>query len=449
MESNRLVKILCVVCAAGCCLSSCGSTGEEKPKKLSSVSTGVTTTVTTNKKSAETITGSVTTIQTAATCTKIVFDGGYTLFANVQGGYTLINSSNEIVNSFEITDDNGDKLVLTCDENTVTVTKNGKKVNSFSYKGTRIIISANEVYYANTKVTYVDESFSSFNVTDKVTIRCIAENKFEIVKDGKTVKKATVKDVNGSKYVLEAMDKGMEITNTDNELMESIVVGNNYISVSGNKVIINGKTMRPPHSADIKAVTTTVTTTTTTATTTTTTSKKTEKKTETQTETVTEPVQEEQPSIPQPAEPTEPDSSTNMSNRNLSAETSEMLGYVNEVRKQYGLRELEGLELLDSAADVRANELLENYSHDRPDGNSYITAIEETDLPEWRAVAENIAYGMNSMTTVKEAFDAWMNSPPHRENILNPDVRYMACAKATKSDNGEYTYWEQLFYSDI
>lgn len=421
MESNRLVKIICVVCAAGCCLSSCGSTGEEKPKKLSSVSTGVTTTVTTNKKSAETITGSVTTIQTAATCTKIVFDGGYTLFANVHGGYTLINSSNEIVNSFEITDDNGDKLVLTCDGNTVTVTKNGKKVNSFSYKGTRIIISANEVYYANTKVTYVDESFSSFNVTDKVTIRCIAENKFEIVKDGKTVKKATVKDVNGSKYVLEAMDKGMEITNTDNELMESIVVGNNYISVSGDKVIINGKTMRPPHSADIKAVTTTV----------------------------TEPVQEEQPSTPQPAEPTEPDSSTNMSNRNLSAETSEMLGYVNEVRKQYGLRELEGLELLDSAADVRANELLENYSHDRPDGNSYITAIEETDLPEWRAAAENIAYGMNSMTTVKEAFDAWMNSPPHRENILNPDVRYMACAKATKSENGEYTYWEQLFYSDI
>ena len=421
MESNRLVKILCVVCAAGCCLSSCGSTGEEKPKKLSSVSTGVTTTVTTNKKSAETITGSVTTIQTAATCTKIVFDGGYTLFANVQGGYTLINSSNEIVNSFEITDDNGDKLVLTCDGNTVTVTKNGKKVNSFSYKGTRIIISANEVYYANTKVTYVDESFSSFNVTDKVIISCIAENKFEIVKDGKTVKKATVKDVNGSKYVLEAMDKGMEITNTDNELMESIVVGNNYISVSGDKVIINGKTMRPPHSADIKAVTTTV----------------------------TEPVQEEQPSTPQPAEPTEPDSSTNMSNRNLSAETSEMLGYVNEVRKQYGLRELEGLELLDSAADVRANELLENYSHDRPDGNSYITAIEETDLPEWRAAAENIAYGMNSMTTVKEAFDAWMNLPPHRENILNPDVRYMACAKATKSENGEYTYWEQLFYSDI
>lgn len=48
-------------------------------------------------------------------------------FCKCAGGYTLINSSNEIVNSFEITDDNGDKLVLTCDGNTVTVTKNGKR----------------------------------------------------------------------------------------------------------------------------------------------------------------------------------------------------------------------------------------------------------------------------------------------------------------------------------
>ena len=49
------------------------------------------------------------------------------------------------------------------------------------------------------------------------------------------------------------------------------------------------------------------------------------------------------------------------------------------------------------------------------------------------AAAENIAYSMNSQSTVKEAFDAWMDSPPHRENILNPDVRYMACAKPAQS----------------
>ena len=448
INSKRFTKIICIACAAGCCLSSCGSTGDEKPKKLSSVSTGVTTTVTTSEKSVETLVGSVTTIQTAATCSKISFDGGYTLFANAQGGYTLINSSNEIVDKIEITDDNGDKLTLTCQNNMVKLTKDSDEVNSFSYKGTRIIISNNEVYYASTKVTYVDESFSSFDVTDKVSIKCIAEGRFEITKSGKTVDKATVKDVNGSKYVLEAVDRGIEITNTDDELMESIVVGTNYISVSGEKVIINGKTMQPPHSADITAVTTTATTTTTT--TTTTTAKQTEKQTEPQTSAETEPPVQEEPQTPQPAEPSEPESSTNMSNRNLSAETSELLGYVNEVRRQYGLRELGGLELLDSAAGVRANELLESYSHDRPNGDSYLTAIEETDLPEWRAVAENIAYGVNGMSTVKEAFDAWMNSPPHRENILNPDVRYMACAKATTTQDGnDYTYWEQLFYSDV
>lgn len=82
------------------------------------------------------------------------------------------------------------------------------------------------------------------------------------------------------------------------------------------------------------------------------------------------------------------------------------------------LRELEGLELLDSAADVRANELLENYSHDRPDGNSYITAIEETDLPEWRAAAENIIW-YEQHEHCEEAFDAWMDSPPQNSSSLD------------------------------
>ena len=72
-------------CLCGRLLSFLLQEAGKKSPKLSSVSTGVTTTVTTNKKSAETITGSVTTIQTAATCSKIVFDGGYTLFCKCAG----------------------------------------------------------------------------------------------------------------------------------------------------------------------------------------------------------------------------------------------------------------------------------------------------------------------------------------------------------------------------
>lgn len=143
----------------------------------------------------------------------------------------------------DITDDNGEVLTITNKNYHITLSKNGKEVNSFSYKGTRIIIKDNEVFYAGTKVEYFDQSFHSFNVTENISIECISQGKFEIRKNGKKIAKAKVKDINGAEYELEAVEKGMEITNSNNELMESIVVGTNYISVSGDKVIINGKTM--------------------------------------------------------------------------------------------------------------------------------------------------------------------------------------------------------------
>ncbi len=37
----------------------------------------------------------------------------------------------------------------------------------------------------------------------------------------------------------------------------------------------------------------------------------------------------------------------------------------------------------------------------------------------WRA-GENIAWGTGSLGTVRSIFEAWMHSPGHRENILDP-----------------------------
>jgi uncharacterized protein YkwD len=125
-----------------------------------------------------------------------------------------------------------------------------------------------------------------------------------------------------------------------------------------------------------------------------------------------------------------------------------MLGYVNEVRAQYGLDPVYGLETLDSVANVRVKELLTSYSHTRPDGSSYDTALDEAGL-EWWHCAENIASGVPGMTTVKEAFDAWMNSEGHRANILNPKMKYMAIGKTTIQVDGlTKTFWEQIFFND-
>ncbi len=39
------------------------------------------------------------------------------------------------------------------------------------------------------------------------------------------------------------------------------------------------------------------------------------------------------------------------------------------------------------------------------------------------AIAENIAYGGGRLGSPREIVEAWMHSPDHRTNMLNPDYR--------------------------
>jgi uncharacterized protein YkwD len=59
---------------------------------------------------------------------------------------------------------------------------------------------------------------------------------------------------------------------------------------------------------------------------------------------------------------------------------------------------------------------------------------------EWETVGENIAQGQE---TPKKALASWMDSPPHRENILNSEFTEIGVAVA-KSKSGEL-YWVQVF----
>ncbi len=56
---------------------------------------------------------------------------------------------------------------------------------------------------------------------------------------------------------------------------------------------------------------------------------------------------------------------------------------------------------------------------------------------------------MNTNSTVKEVFNSWMNSEGHRNNILNPNVKYMGVARFEASKDGNnYYFWSQFFYND-
>lgn len=122
-----------------------------------------------------------------------------------------------------------------------------------------------------------------------------------------------------------------------------------------------------------------------------------------------------------------------------------MLNLVNNARKENGLNELWYSARVHEVSTLRAYELCSYYSHTRPNGTSFSTAFNELGI-NYHMAGENIAYGRNMFETPEEVFEAWMDSPSHRENILNPDYECVAFGLCTlKVGNDTYYYWSQEF----
>lgn len=117
----------------------------------------------------------------------------------------------------------------------------------------------------------------------------------------------------------------------------------------------------------------------------------------------------------------------------------EVIELTNAERKKEGLPALGTMTKLDKAAQIRANELKEKYSHDRPDGTRCFTVLDDVDINGYSAVGENIALGY---TTPEAVVNGWMNSEGHRRNIMN--VQFEKIGVGYADNNG----WVQLFYAD-
>lgn len=115
-------------------------------------------------------------------------------------------------------------------------------------------------------------------------------------------------------------------------------------------------------------------------------------------------------------------------------ECSEVLKLVNEERAAHSLQPLKMDKDLKKAAKIRSKEVTTVFSHTRPDGSRCFTVCS-------KANAENLAAGQK---TPEKVVTAWMNSPGHRKNILNPNYSIIGISYK-KTDNGYKTYWVQLF----
>ena len=117
----------------------------------------------------------------------------------------------------------------------------------------------------------------------------------------------------------------------------------------------------------------------------------------------------------------------------------QVLKLTNAERKKKGCIALSTFSEIDSAAKIRSDELLVQYSHTRPDGTSCFSVLDGK--VKYFSAAENIAAGYN---TPKNVVTAWMNSDGHRANILNTNYKHLGVGYTSK--NSEYVhYWTQLF----
>lgn len=101
---------------------------------------------------------------------------------------------------------------------------------------------------------------------------------------------------------------------------------------------------------------------------------------------------------------------------------------LDDTRVNFGLRPLASDDNLAAAATGHSGSMkTESYfGHDSPNGGSFSGRIAETGFMRgarrW-LVGENLAWGSVELGTPQALISAWMNSPPHRANILDPVYR--------------------------
>ena len=117
---------------------------------------------------------------------------------------------------------------------------------------------------------------------------------------------------------------------------------------------------------------------------------------------------------------------------------SQVVELVNAERAKYGLSALTVDAKVQQAALVRAKESAQSFSHTRPNGSSFSTALTEAGV-SYRRAGENIAYGQR---TPQQVMNAWMNSSGHRANILNKDFTTIGVGYTVINGTA---YWAQLF----
>ena len=129
----------------------------------------------------------------------------------------------------------------------------------------------------------------------------------------------------------------------------------------------------------------------------------------------------------------------NIQNENTYTDLiNEVYEITNNYRSLVGVSSLTLDSSLVEAANIRAKELSDSFSHTRPNGSSCFTVLSELGI-SYGTSGENIAAGYSSSQSVMEG---WRSSSGHYQNIISSKFKKIGIG--VNIINNQY-YWVQIF----
>ena len=119
----------------------------------------------------------------------------------------------------------------------------------------------------------------------------------------------------------------------------------------------------------------------------------------------------------------------------------QVLALTNAERAKNGLNPLEWNDSLAELGEAHCEDMVNRnfFAHNNPDGETPFDRMKKAGI-SYRAAGENIAAGQYSP---EAAVKAWMESPGHRQNILNSEFQYLGVGVVKGGAYG--IYWAQEF----
>lgn len=341
-------------------------------------------------------------------CQFIRFDDDRALFVNVEGNYSFMEYG-LYPDELTVTSDNAEKVTIAADKGNVTMTCNGEDVEFFVYEGHVISLRDNKLYYDESPVERKIDTFSAYQLNDDCVIECIDRRNYRLRdKDGKITHKTKITDVSGLELEVTANENGFRALDEDDLYYPVLKLNGDLVETAPDMTIhVNGCELLPIGANDRY---------------------------------VDPDAKLNTDGAIAPTKPVDR-GSIRAENEGVKEITYEMLEYVNEARSQYGFEHLYGLQSLDEAAQVRAEELTKDFSHKRGEDKSFSSSIDS--IGTWWHCGECII--THDTTSAHEVFEKLMDSEENRALLLDPRMKYLA---ATFSEKDGVYYWDILMYND-